>query len=76
MNNSENIFSVIENGDKLEFHYSFGNDDDSHALNAYIRNACEKEFLEIIKRACQEKCVNGYMSCQQIGTRLSNSMAN
>ena len=27
-------------------------------------------------RACQEKCVNGYISCQQIGTRLSNSMAN
>ena len=26
--------------------------------------------------ACQEKCVNGYMSCQQIGTRLSNSIAN
>ena len=54
MNNSENIFSVIENGDKLEFHYSFGNDDDTHALNAYIRNACEKEFLGIIKTLSAE----------------------
>ena len=54
MNNSENIFSVIENGDKLESHYSFGNDDDTHALNAYIRNACEKEFLGIIKTLSAE----------------------
>ena len=29
-----------------------------------------------ILRACQKKCVNGYISCQQIGTRLSNSIAN
>ena len=54
MNNSENISSIIENGDKLEFHYSFGNNDDNHTLNAYIRNACEKEFLGIIKTLSAE----------------------
>ena len=53
MNVPENIFSIIENGDKLEFHYSFGNDD-THTLNAYIRNACEKEFLGIVKTLSTE----------------------
>ena len=49
MSISENVFSVVDNDDRLEFHYSFGNDDNTHTLNAYIRNACEKEFLGIVK---------------------------
>ena len=36
----------------------------------------EKVLEKQIIRVCQEKCVNGYISCQQIGTRLSNSIAN
>ena len=43
----------------------------------------QRNIIEIVRSVmkgrfgvCQEKCVNGYISCQQIGTRLSNSIAN
>ena len=42
------------NSSKLEFHYVFTEDDRSHSLNAYTRNACEKEFLAIIKTLSTE----------------------
>ena len=34
---------------QLELHYIFEENDISHSLDAYTRNACEKEFLAIIK---------------------------
>lgn len=38
---------------QLEFHYNFI-DDDMHFMDAYIRNSCEKEFLNFIKYISQE----------------------
>lgn len=39
---------------QLELHYIFGENDDTHYLDAYTRNACEKEFLAIIKTLSSE----------------------
>lgn len=38
---------------QLELHYNFS-DDNMHFMDAYTRNACEKEFLNFIKYISQE----------------------
>ena len=32
---------------KLELHYYFDDSDDSHTMNAFVRNRCEFELLQI-----------------------------
>lgn len=38
---------VIRQGNKIELHYFFS--DESHTMNAFLRNECEKELLTIFK---------------------------
>lgn len=38
---------IEENITKLEIHYFFDNDDNSHTMDAYVRNRCEYELLQI-----------------------------
>lgn len=38
---------------QIEFHYNFI-DDDMHFMDAYTRNACEKEFLNLVKYVSKE----------------------
>ena len=46
--------NLLPDSSKLEFHYIFAEDDKSHSLDAYTRNACEREFLAIIKTLSTE----------------------
>ncbi|SKC24245.1 hypothetical protein, partial [Alkalitalea saponilacus] len=39
--------SIYSNAKKIELHYCFN--DESHTMDAVIRNKCEHEFLEIVK---------------------------
>lgn len=40
---------MTEQANKLELHYYFR--DNSHSMNAFVRNQCEKELLAIYKEA-------------------------
>lgn len=50
----EETLTILHDADQLEFHYQFGDDDKTHTLNAYTRNAYEKELLGIIKTLSTE----------------------
>lgn len=38
---------MIKQANKIELHYFFR--DETHTMNAFVRNECEKELLTIIK---------------------------
>lgn len=42
----KNTYSYLSDARKLEFHYTF--EDNSHTMNAFVFNNCEKEILNII----------------------------
>lgn len=48
---------ITENNNKIEFHYIF-NDDTIHSIDAFTRNNCEKEFLNLIKTISSELGIN------------------
>lgn len=45
---------ITENNNKIELHYIFSNEDQSHSLDAFTRNSCEKEFLNFVKTIASE----------------------
>ncbi len=51
---------MVENilNNKLELHYYFSEDDDSHSMDAYTRNKCEHELLQIISEITKELEIN------------------
>lgn len=51
---------MVENilNNKLELHYYFGEDDNSHSMDAYTRNKCEHELLQIISEITKELEIN------------------
>ena len=44
---------LTEKYNKIEFHYIF-EDENTHSLDAYTRNSCEKEFLNFVKTISSE----------------------
>lgn len=48
---------ITENNNKIEFHYMF-DDENSHSIDAYTRNNCEKEFLNLVKTISSELGIN------------------
>ena len=49
----ETNIRMASNLDKIEFHYMF-DDETIHSVDAYTRNACEKEFLNFITKLSSE----------------------
>ena len=49
----ETNIRIVSNLDKIEFHYMF-DDETIHSVDAYTRNACEKEFLNFITKLSSE----------------------
>lgn len=49
----DTLINVLEDFNQIEFHYIFS-DDTEHSLDAYTRNACEKEFLNFMKTISSE----------------------
>jgi hypothetical protein len=45
--------NVLEDFNQVEFHYIFG-DNEKHSLDAFTRNACEKEFLNFMRTISTE----------------------
>ena len=45
---------ITENDNKIELHYIFNDEDQSHSLDAFTRNSCEKEFLNFVKTIASE----------------------
>lgn len=43
---------------KLELHYYFSEDDTSHSMDAYTRNKCEHELLQIVSEITRELEIN------------------
>lgn len=45
---------ITEDNNKIELHYIFNDEDQSHSLDAFTRNSCEKEFLNFVKTIASE----------------------
>ncbi|MBP1631579.1 MAG: hypothetical protein H6Q15_2472 [Bacteroidetes bacterium] len=48
----------IPMNNKFELHYYFGKEDKTHSMDAFIRNKCEHELLQIISEITRELDVN------------------
>lgn len=49
--------NILEDFNQIEFHYIF-EDDSEHSLDAFTRNSCEKEFLNLVKTIASELGIN------------------